>query len=42
MHRAGPMLGEDTAAVLRELGLTADEIASLGERGIVASPGVPA
>jgi formyl-CoA transferase len=36
MERAGPLLGEDTAAVLGEAGISAEEIASLGERGIVA------
>lgn len=36
MHRAGPMLGEDTAAVLGEIGLSSDEIAGLSERGIVS------
>jgi crotonobetainyl-CoA:carnitine CoA-transferase CaiB-like acyl-CoA transferase len=40
MHRAGPLLGEDTAAVLAEIGLSAAEIATLTERGVVASPGV--
>jgi crotonobetainyl-CoA:carnitine CoA-transferase CaiB-like acyl-CoA transferase len=36
MHRAGPRLGEDTAAVLGEIGISAEEIANLGARGIVA------
>lgn len=35
IKRAGPLLGEDTADVLNELGLDADEIARLGERGVV-------
>jgi crotonobetainyl-CoA:carnitine CoA-transferase CaiB-like acyl-CoA transferase len=34
------MLGEDTAAVLGELGLSPGDITSLAERGIVASPAV--
>jgi crotonobetainyl-CoA:carnitine CoA-transferase CaiB-like acyl-CoA transferase len=34
--KAPPTLGEDTAPVLRELlGLTDEEIASLGDRGVV-------
>jgi formyl-CoA transferase len=36
MERAGPVLGEHTAEVLGELGLSGAEIAALGERGIVA------
>jgi len=35
MHRAGPLLGEDTAAVLGEIGISAEEIANLSARGIV-------
>jgi formyl-CoA transferase len=42
MHRAGPLLGEDTATVLGEIGLSAEQIASLSERGIVAGPKVTA
>ena len=42
MHRAGPMLGEDTASVLGELGVSDEEIASLGARGVIAGSGVPA
>jgi crotonobetainyl-CoA:carnitine CoA-transferase CaiB-like acyl-CoA transferase len=36
MERAGPLLGEHTAEVLGELGLSPAEIADLGERGIIA------
>ena len=36
VRHAGPALGEDTDAILAELGLTADEIAQLKERGAVA------
>ena len=36
VRSAAPRLGDDTDAVLRELGLGGDEIAALRERGIVA------
>ncbi|MGA2395585.1 MAG: CoA transferase, partial [Candidatus Lustribacter sp.] len=36
MERAGPVLGEHTAEVLGELGLSPAEIADLGVRGVVA------
>lgn len=42
MERAGPLLGEDTADVLRELGLDSGEIAALFSRGVVGAPGSPA
>jgi formyl-CoA transferase len=35
-HRNAPRLGQDTDAVLRELGLSEEQIAGLKERGIVA------
>ncbi|MDM0114706.1 CaiB/BaiF CoA-transferase family protein [Variovorax sp. J22R133] len=35
-RRNAPALGEDTDAVLREVGLTAEQIAALRQRGIVA------
>jgi len=38
-HRNAPALGEDTDAVLREIGLSAEQIAKLRARGIVAGPG---
>jgi len=38
-HRNAPALGEDTDAVLREIGLSAEQIAALRARGIVAGPG---
>ena len=38
-HRNAPTLGQDTDAVLHELGLTAVQIQALKDRGIVASPG---
>ncbi len=34
-HRLAPALGQDTDAVLREVGLDAAQIAALRERGIV-------
>ncbi|MBV8355606.1 MAG: CoA transferase, partial [Candidatus Eremiobacteraeota bacterium] len=34
--RAGPLLGEDTADVLAEIGVGADEIDRLGEQGVIA------
>jgi crotonobetainyl-CoA:carnitine CoA-transferase CaiB-like acyl-CoA transferase len=37
VDRAGPRLGADTEAILRELGLTATEIATLVRDGIVAA-----
>ncbi|MGH7683995.1 MAG: CoA transferase, partial [Vulcanimicrobiaceae bacterium] len=33
--RAGPLLGEDTADVLGEIGIDANEITRLSERGVV-------
>jgi formyl-CoA transferase len=36
-RRNAPALGQDTDDVLREIGLTADQIAALKQRGIVAS-----
>jgi crotonobetainyl-CoA:carnitine CoA-transferase CaiB-like acyl-CoA transferase len=38
MRAAAPLLGEHTDVVLQELGLSAAEIASLGQTGIVARP----
>lgn len=38
IRRNGPRIGEDTVAVLGELGYDADEIASLVERSVVSSP----
>jgi formyl-CoA transferase len=38
MRRSGPLLGEDTADVLSELGLGAAEITRLNERGVVGGP----
>lgn len=35
-HRAAPSLGQDTDAVLREVGLTPEQIAALRQRGVVA------
>jgi crotonobetainyl-CoA:carnitine CoA-transferase CaiB-like acyl-CoA transferase len=35
IRRAGPLLGEDTADILGELGLDANEISALNERGVV-------
>ena len=35
MRRSGPLLGEDTADVLAEIGLNESEVAGLSERGIV-------
>jgi len=35
IKRAGPLLGEDTADVLGELGLGEAEITQLNERGVV-------
>ncbi len=35
-HRAAPALGQDTDAVLREVGLTPAQIAELRQRGVVA------
>ena len=35
MRRSGPLLGEDTADVLAEIGLSESEVAGLSERGIV-------
>lgn len=35
-HRAAPALGQDTDAVLREVGLTPEQIAALRQRGVVA------
>ncbi len=35
-HRAAPALGQDTDAVLREVGLTSEQIAALRQRGVVA------
>jgi crotonobetainyl-CoA:carnitine CoA-transferase CaiB-like acyl-CoA transferase len=37
IKRAGPLLGEDTADVLGEVGLSSAEIAKLGESGIVGT-----
>jgi crotonobetainyl-CoA:carnitine CoA-transferase CaiB-like acyl-CoA transferase len=39
IRRHAPLLGEHTAEVLRELGLSAQRIAALLEQGIVESPG---
>jgi formyl-CoA transferase len=36
-HRNAPRLGQDTDAVLREVGLTEEQIAALKSRGIVRS-----
>jgi formyl-CoA transferase len=33
--RRAPLLGEDTEAVLREIGVTAEQLAALRQRGIV-------
>ena len=42
-RRNAPALGEDTDAVLREIGLSAQQIQALKERGIVSgSTGTPA
>jgi len=38
-HRNAPALGQDTEAVLREIGLSVEQIAALRARGIVAGPG---
>ena len=38
-RRNAPSLGQDTDTVLREIGLTADQIRALKERGIVAGDG---
>jgi crotonobetainyl-CoA:carnitine CoA-transferase CaiB-like acyl-CoA transferase len=38
MRAAAPLLGEHTEAVLQELGLSAAEIVSLAQTGIVARP----
>jgi len=38
MERAGPLLGEHSVEVLRELGLTAEEIARLAGCGIIGTP----
>lgn len=35
-HRLSPSLGQDTDAVLREVGLTPEQIAALRQRGVVA------
>ena len=35
-ERAGPVLGEDTAEILAEIGLSSEEITHLTERGVVA------
>jgi formyl-CoA transferase len=35
-RRNAPRLGQDTDAVLREVGLTEEQIAALKQRGIVA------
>jgi formyl-CoA transferase len=37
-RRAGPMFGEDSEAVLRELGFPDEEVAALIERGVVLTP----
>ncbi|GAP38088.1 CaiB/BaiF CoA transferase family protein [Piscinibacter sakaiensis] len=42
LRSPAPGLGDDTDVVLRELGLTADQIAALHARGIVAGPAQPA
>lgn len=38
MERAGPLVGEHTAEVLAEIGLSASEIAQLNEQGVVGGP----
>ncbi len=38
MERAGPLLGEHSAEVLRELGVSPEEIARLRESGIIRTP----
>jgi formyl-CoA transferase len=38
-RRNAPVLGQDTDAVLREIGLTPAQIQALQERGIVAGSG---
>ena len=40
VDRAGPLLGEDSAEVLSELGVPAGEVASLFASGIVGGPTV--
>jgi formyl-CoA transferase len=37
-HRNAPALGQDTEAVLREVGLTPEQIQALRERGVIAGP----
>ena len=37
-RRNAPALGEDTDAVLREIGLTPEQIQALKDQGIVTSP----
>jgi crotonobetainyl-CoA:carnitine CoA-transferase CaiB-like acyl-CoA transferase len=39
--RAGPLLGEDTADVLGEIGVSRAELATLAARGVVVEPRVP-
>lgn len=38
-HRLAPALGQDTEAVLREVGVTPDQIAALRARGVIAQGG---
>jgi formyl-CoA transferase len=37
-RKAGPLLGEDTRAVLQEIGCTDDDLADLLQSGVVAEP----
>jgi formyl-CoA transferase len=37
-RKAGPLLGEDTRAVLREIGFHDDELTDLLQSGVVAEP----
>ena len=37
-HRNAPVLGQDTDAVMREIGLSSEQIAALRARGVIQAP----